>query len=90
EVAADGVRVAVVAPGLIDNGHLPDSQKQWMAERVPSGRLGRPEEVADAVCFLCSDLATYCSGTVLTVAGGWRWSEDRSYHADALMRGGEG
>jgi 3-oxoacyl-[acyl-carrier protein] reductase len=76
EEARRGLTVNCVAPGLIDNGYLPAEQAEWMAKRVPAGRLGRPEEVADAVGFLVSGRAAYVSGATLAVSGGWDW-EDR-------------
>lgn len=73
EEAPYGIAVNCVSPGLIDNGHLPSEQAGWMAKRVPMGRLGRAEEVADAVVYLLSERASYVSGTNLTVSGGWDW-----------------
>ncbi|MDP9120409.1 MAG: SDR family oxidoreductase [Acidobacteriota bacterium] len=76
EEAPYGITVNCVSPGLIDNGHLPPEQAEWMRKRVPMGRLGRAEEVAEAVAFLLSEGASYVSGANLAVAGGWDW-EDR-------------
>lgn len=76
EVAPYGITVNCVSPGLIDNEHLPPEQEEWMRKRVPMGRLGRPEEIADAVVFLASDKASYISGANLAVGGAWDW-EDR-------------
>jgi NAD(P)-dependent dehydrogenase (short-subunit alcohol dehydrogenase family) len=78
EFAPLGIRVAMVAPGLIGHEGLNPVQARWMAARVPAGRLGAPREVADACAFLSSDLARYCGGAVLGVGGGWDWSRDRS------------
>jgi NAD(P)-dependent dehydrogenase (short-subunit alcohol dehydrogenase family) len=85
EMAADGIRVNCVAPGLIDNGHLPPEQHEWMQRRVPMGRLGRAEEIADAVAFLVGDEASYVSGAVLAVSGAWDW-EDRPTGHDGIVR----
>jgi NAD(P)-dependent dehydrogenase (short-subunit alcohol dehydrogenase family) len=73
EEAPHGITVNCVSPGLVDNGYLPPEQAVWMHKRVPMGRLGRAEEVADAVAFLVSDQASYVSGANLTVSGGWDW-----------------
>ncbi|MEV6595622.1 SDR family NAD(P)-dependent oxidoreductase [Actinoplanes sp. NPDC051346] len=82
EEAARGITVNCLSPGLIDNGFLPPEQERWMRKRVPSGRLGRPSEVADAVEFLVSDRASYVSGANLAVSGAWDW-EDRPTDHDA-------
>lgn len=73
EEAAHGITVNCVSPGLIDNGFLPPEQARWMHKRVPMGRLGRVDEVGQAVAFLVSDQAAYISGANLTVSGGWDW-----------------
>lgn len=73
EEAPYGITVNCVSPGLIDNGYLPAEQADWMKARVPMGRLGRAEEVADAVLYLVSDRASYVSGANLSVSGGWDW-----------------
>jgi len=75
ELGRQGVRVNAVAPGPIDTPlarsvHTTDVRKQWH-ERVPQGRYGTPEEVADAVCFLISDAASYINGQILSVDGGF-------------------
>ncbi len=73
EVASRGITVNVIAPGLIETDMTraiaADAQQTW-AGRIPVGRLGRPEDVADAVCFLASDEAAYITGQVLAVNGG--------------------
>lgn len=93
EEAPHGITVNCVSPGLIDNGHLPPEQAEWMRKRVPMGRLGRAEEIAAAVAFLLSEGASYISGANLAVAGGWDW-EDRGTEYDRevhdLFVGGPG
>ena len=84
EEAANGIRVNCVSPGLIDNGCLPPEQEAWMRERVPMGRLGRADEVADAVGFLASAQASYISGANLAVSGAWDW-EDRTRTTDGQV-----
>jgi NAD(P)-dependent dehydrogenase (short-subunit alcohol dehydrogenase family) len=86
EEAPYGIRVNCVSPGLIDNGMLAPEQEKWMRERVPAGRLGTAEEVAEAVAFLFSDRASYISGANLSVSGGWDW-EDRPTEHDGHVSG---
>ena len=73
EVASRSITVNVVAPGLIDTDMTrdisTDAQANW-ASAIPLGRLGTPEDVAAAVCFLASDAAGYITGQVLAVNGG--------------------
>jgi NAD(P)-dependent dehydrogenase (short-subunit alcohol dehydrogenase family) len=85
EEARHNIRVNCVSPGLIDNGYLPPEQKKWMEKRVPLGRLGTPEDVANAVAFLTSEKATYISGANLAVSGAWDW-EDRPTGWDEDVR----
>jgi NAD(P)-dependent dehydrogenase (short-subunit alcohol dehydrogenase family) len=73
EVADEGVRVNAVRPGLIGTeihvrGGQPDKLAR-LAPTVPMGRPGRPEEVAEAITWLCSPAASYVSGALLDVAG---------------------
>lgn len=74
ELATDGIRVNAVAPGLIqtdlhqDNG-VPDRPTR-LRHTVPLGRIGSPDEIAEAVWFLLSDASSYTNGAVLEVGGG--------------------
>lgn len=70
EVARLGVRVNVVAPGLIDTEMIKGAPVDKIKEIIPMSRIGRPEEVAKVVRFLCSDDASYITGQVLSVNGG--------------------
>ena len=74
ELAGEGVRVNCVSPGASEtrvhaDAGTPD-KLQRIAPMIPMGRVGKPEEQAEAVLFLLSDAASYISGTVLRVAGG--------------------
>jgi 3-oxoacyl-[acyl-carrier protein] reductase len=73
EVASRGITVNVVAPGLIDTDMTralaEGASANWEA-RIPLGRLGTPEDVANTVCFLASDEAAYITGQVVAVNGG--------------------
>lgn len=76
ECAGDRIRVNAVAPGFIETPFTrsvlgnPDV-KAWLLERTPLGRVGQPEDVANAVSFLGSDKASWVTGTTLLVDGGW-------------------
>jgi 3-oxoacyl-[acyl-carrier protein] reductase len=73
EVSSRGVTVNVVAPGLIATDMtraLTEGTRQEWEARIPLKRLGTPEDVAAAVCFLASDEAAYITGQVLAVNGG--------------------
>lgn len=79
ELKGRGIRVNAVTPGPIDTpgitGLAPDEEqaaqlKGFLATQVPLGRMGRPEEVADAVLFLASDQSSFITGTNLHVDGG--------------------
>jgi 3-oxoacyl-[acyl-carrier protein] reductase len=73
EVASRNITANVVAPGFIDTDMtraVPEAvQKAWL-EGIPLGRLGAPDDIADAVCFLASEKASYITGHVLAVNGG--------------------
>ncbi|NQT51349.1 3-oxoacyl-[acyl-carrier-protein] reductase [bacterium] len=73
EVASRGIRVNAVAPGFIATAmtdQLTDEQRQGILHTVPAGSLGEPQDVANAVRFLCSDASRYITGEVLRVDGG--------------------
>ena len=73
ELASRGVLVNAVAPGFIDTDMtkaLPESARETLLKLIPLARLGGPEDVANAVLFLSSDLASYITGQVVVVDGG--------------------
>jgi 3-oxoacyl-[acyl-carrier protein] reductase len=73
EVASRNVTVNVVAPGMIETdmtSALPEKTREALIAKIPLGRLGAPDDIAAAVCFLASDEAAYITGQVLAVNGG--------------------
>jgi 3-oxoacyl-[acyl-carrier protein] reductase len=73
EVASRGITVNVVAPGFIDTDMtraLSEEQRNSLAAQIPLGRLGQPQDIASAVCFLASPAAGWITGETLHVNGG--------------------
>ncbi len=70
EMAARGITANTVAPGLIETAMLAGSAAEAGLALVPAGRLGRPDEVARLVAFLCSDAAAYINAQMIGVDGG--------------------
>jgi NAD(P)-dependent dehydrogenase (short-subunit alcohol dehydrogenase family) len=70
ELAGAGIRVNAVAPGVTRTG-MTSSVSAELLQRVPLSRIAEPEEIAAAVVWLCSPQASYVTGTVLVVDGGW-------------------
>ncbi|MEH2299762.1 MAG: SDR family oxidoreductase [Nostoc sp.] len=75
-----GIRINAVNPGLIDTDMTirfaetmgdPETASQQLATMVPMGRVGKPEEIASTVVFLCSEAASYITGQSLVVDGGY-------------------
>jgi 3-oxoacyl-[acyl-carrier protein] reductase len=74
ELAKQQIRVNAVAPGVVDTEMaqtIPEENRATMLQNVPLGRFAAPSEIADAILFLSSDLASYISGQTLHVNGGW-------------------
>ena len=72
ELAGRGITVNAVAPGLVETDmtkNLNDAND--LADGVPVGRMGQPEEIAEAVCYFASDASAYTTGQILTVSGGF-------------------
>ncbi len=73
EIGSRGICVNVVAPGFIDTDmtrELGDEQRAALLSHIPLGKLGQPEDIANAVLFLASDMASYVTGETLHVNGG--------------------
>lgn len=73
ELGKYGIRSNAVCPGFVQTpilDSIPDNVLRAMAEKVPLGRVGQPEDIANAYAFLASDEASYINGIVLEVGGG--------------------
>jgi 3-oxoacyl-[acyl-carrier protein] reductase len=73
ELGSRGITVNAIAPGLIDTDMtkaLSEAQIEGMLKFIAAGRPGDPGEVADLVCFLCSDRAAYITGQIVAIDGG--------------------
>lgn len=76
-MAQQGVRVNAVCPGIIGTEMVEHAASEgvdmndMVKNKQPIGRMGRPEEVAEAVLWLCSEKASFVTGTALDVDGGW-------------------
>ena len=74
ELARKGITANAVAPGVIHTTMIGDIRPEVMEgymKQIPIGRLGKPEDVANAVLFLASEESSYITGQVLPVTGGW-------------------
>ena len=73
ELGPSGIRVNCVAPGAVKtdmNAHLSKEDWDGIIEETPVGRIGAPEDIAEAVAFLAGEKASYITGAVLNVNGG--------------------
>jgi 3-oxoacyl-[acyl-carrier protein] reductase len=71
EVAHLGITVNAVGPGPNDTGWMDDSLREELLPRFPMGRIGRPEDAAELIAFLCSDEAGWVTGQVIHAEGGF-------------------
>jgi 3-oxoacyl-[acyl-carrier protein] reductase len=71
ELAASGISVNAVDPGPTDTGWMPPELRQRIESEMPLGRLGRPEDSAALVAFLCSPSGGWVTGQVIHCDGGW-------------------
>ncbi len=72
ELAKDNIRVNAVAPGVTDTdmvASLPEQTRQYITSTIPLGRIGTPQDIANAFLFLASPLASYITGEILSVDG---------------------
>ena len=73
ELGRKGIRANAVCPGFVETtilDSIPEKVMQAMDDRVPLGRLAKPEEIANTYAFLASDEASYINGAVIEVSGG--------------------
>jgi len=73
EVGSRGITVNAIAPGFIDTDMtraLDDTQRESLLKHIPLAKLGQPQDIAQAVCFLASDAANYITGETIHVNGG--------------------
>jgi 3-oxoacyl-[acyl-carrier protein] reductase len=72
ELGKYGITVNVVAPGPVQTGYITPEAEAQIARDTPLGRVGRPEDIADAILFLASEQAHWLTGQLLYAGGGWR------------------
>jgi NAD(P)-dependent dehydrogenase (short-subunit alcohol dehydrogenase family) len=73
QYARDGIRISAVCPAVIETPMVamaPEEVKEYLKSLHPIGRFGKPEEVAGAVIWLCSDLSAFVTGTGVVLDGG--------------------
>ena len=72
ELGRYGITVNVISPGPIQTAWIPPEMEKKISEGTPLGRVGRPEDVADAILYMASEQARWVTGQLLYVGGGWR------------------
>ncbi|MEP7328174.1 MAG: SDR family oxidoreductase, partial [Betaproteobacteria bacterium] len=73
ELGSKGIRANAICPGYIETpilAAMPEKVLKMIEDKVPMGRLGQPEEIANAYAWLASDEASYVNGAVIEVSGG--------------------
>lgn len=74
ELARKQIRVNAIAPGVVNTEmgqSIPEENRKAMLGNIPLGRFAEPDEIANVILFLCSDLASYVTGQTIHVNGGW-------------------
>jgi len=74
EVAKYNITVNAIAPGMVETdmaNQIPEAVRQEFLKQIPMGRFAKPEEIAETIAFLCSDKASYITGQIIHVNGGW-------------------
>lgn len=76
ELAQYGITANNIAPGVVEtpftaSGLSNPEAKRWVLDRLPVGRIGKPDDIANAALFLASDDSSYMTGSTVFVDGGW-------------------
>ncbi len=71
ELAEFNITINAISPGIVDNGKLTENMKETLKMKIPSGEIGKPENIAGVVLFLVSPGSEYINGTNIIVSGGW-------------------
>ena len=70
DLANEGIRVNAIAPGEIETSMVTPKSKKMLTKNIPLKRFGTPEEVAQTIYFLCSDMSHYLNGSEIHINGG--------------------